>query len=234
MVSESTGRPPKALLHFMYILRVAHSSFLPEVQVFEPLLKWIDPSCEKPSGPGRQKISGFTLLEVILALVLAAVLTAIAGMGMVMGTRGYIFARENTGLGQKAELALARMGLEIMAMTGLVAASVGSGVEDPFLVYDNPRGRFAIAKIDDQILIYDLPATATGLTGTGDVLIDSVKDAAGAFTITLLQRGGGGWVLGTDAFADLDRVEIDLTLVRSSIGVDEVTLPTRTIYLRNR
>jgi len=182
----------------------------------------------------RQKISGFTLLEMVLALVLAAFLTAIAGMGMVMGTQGYVFARENTGMGQKADLALSRMGLEFMAMTDVVAETVSAGGQDPYLIYDNPNGRFAIAKVDGEILLYTLSAAATSLSGTGDVLIDGVKDAAGAFSVGLLKQGGAAWSLGSDPIGDLDHATIDLTLLRGSIGADEVVLPTRTVYLRNR
>jgi prepilin-type N-terminal cleavage/methylation domain-containing protein len=54
-----------------------------------------------PNGtrtPGRK---GFTLVEVIAALALLGVLTAVFGMGIVAAARSFTFSRENVLVAQK-------------------------------------------------------------------------------------------------------------------------------------
>lgn len=59
------------------------------------------------------KEAGFTLIEVVVTLIIAGILASIAGMGIVQGAKGYVFASENAAMTQKAELAMARMSLEL-------------------------------------------------------------------------------------------------------------------------
>ena len=55
-----------------------------------------------------RKDAGFTLIEVVLSLIIVGMMAAIAGMGIVTGTKGYVMARENAHIAQKAQLAMAR------------------------------------------------------------------------------------------------------------------------------
>jgi prepilin-type N-terminal cleavage/methylation domain-containing protein len=59
----------------------------------------------------------FTLIEVIVSLVLIGILSAIAGLGLVQITQGYIFAKQNAETVQKAQIAMTRIVKELGAAT---------------------------------------------------------------------------------------------------------------------
>ena len=52
---------------------------------------------------------GFTLIELVTVIIIAAILSAIAGMGLVQIANGYVFARKNAAVSQQAQIALARL-----------------------------------------------------------------------------------------------------------------------------
>ena len=70
----------------------------------------------------RYKEAGFTLIEVIVTMLIAGILATIAGMGIVQGVKGYVFASENAAMTQKAELALARISLELRDASEVVGS----------------------------------------------------------------------------------------------------------------
>jgi len=137
--------------------------------------------------------SGFTLIEITVSLVLVGMMAAIAGMGIVTGTKGYMLAKENSHMAQKAQLAMARIQRELMELTGIAATQ-----NDPeFIVYDNTSGRHAIARdnTDNTIKMFDLVSTATTLPSMdqGDILVDNVHN----FTLNY-HRGLIDWNFGSD------------------------------------
>ncbi len=66
---------------------------------------------------------GFTLIEVVTVIIIAAILSAIAGMGLVQIANGYVFARENAAAAQKAQVALARMVKEFSEIRSVPSAT---------------------------------------------------------------------------------------------------------------
>ncbi len=73
-------------------------------------------------GSGESKMSnekGFTVVEAIISLILVGILIAVAGMALVRGMQGYVFARENTVISQKARLVMARMSRELMELSAI-------------------------------------------------------------------------------------------------------------------
>jgi prepilin-type N-terminal cleavage/methylation domain-containing protein len=60
----------------------------------------------------RQK--GFTLIEMICALVIVGILSAIAGLGIVAGVRGYLFSKDNAAISAKAQVAISRISRELL------------------------------------------------------------------------------------------------------------------------
>ncbi|MEW6428612.1 MAG: type II secretion system protein [Thermodesulfobacteriota bacterium] len=70
----------------------------------------------------RRRTGGFTLLEIVLTLAILGVLGAMAGLGVVQITKGFVFSRDNTETAGKAQLAMLRIIKEFT-----VVRSVGSG-----------------------------------------------------------------------------------------------------------
>ena len=67
--------------------------------------------------------AGFTLIEIMVSLVLVGLIASIAGTSVVMGTRGYLFARENDAITQKAQLALGRLNREFIELSDVKAVN---------------------------------------------------------------------------------------------------------------
>jgi prepilin-type N-terminal cleavage/methylation domain-containing protein len=74
--------------------------------------------------PFNQK--GFTLLEIILAIVAMSIIAVVAGVGLVEMTKGYIFSKKNAFIAQQGQLAVARVKKElgnIKSVTGMPTAT---------------------------------------------------------------------------------------------------------------
>jgi prepilin-type N-terminal cleavage/methylation domain-containing protein len=72
----------------------------------------------------------FTLIEVIVSLVLAGIMAAIIGLGLVKITQGYVFAKQNSETVQKAQIALTRIVKELGAaepQSGTATAITAAG-----------------------------------------------------------------------------------------------------------
>jgi prepilin-type N-terminal cleavage/methylation domain-containing protein len=166
--------------------------------------------------------SGFTLIEIVVSLVLVGMMAAIAGMGIVTGTRGYLFAKQNSHMAQKAQIAMARIQRELMELTAIAARQV-----DPaFIIYDNTTGRHAIARDGNYVKMYDLnPGAMTIPVDQGDILIDNVND----FTLDYFQ-GANAWG-GTDIQL-LSAIQANLVMDRTDDSGDTVTFTT-TVNPRN-
>lgn len=121
----------------------------------------------------RQK--GFTLIEMIVSLVLVGILSAFAGMGIVAGVQGYLFAKESAAVNEKAQLALMRINRELLECYDCDGTATTSLVNQPF---ENNLGTTRYIRQDDKnnIVIADTSI------GAGDILLDNV--AAGSFTMT--------------------------------------------------
>jgi prepilin-type N-terminal cleavage/methylation domain-containing protein len=168
--------------------------------------------------------TGFTLVEVIASLLIVGILGSIAGMGIVTGLRGYMQAKENGHLAQKAQIALTRINRELMELTDVIARDDGA---DPWIVFDNRLfGRQAIAKVGAELQLFSLPAGATNLSGaTGDTLIDQVD----SFSIRYFNGLNPDWVIGEDIDL-LSTVEVNFVLRRKEGREGEAgTVPFSTI-----
>ena len=72
----------------------------------------------------------FTLIEVIVSLVLAGILAAVVGLGLVRITQGYVFAKQNSETLQKAQIAMTRIVKELGAaepQSGTATAITAAG-----------------------------------------------------------------------------------------------------------
>jgi len=167
--------------------------------------------------------SGFTLIEIVVSIVLVGMMAAIAGMGIVTGTKGYLLAKENSHMAQKAQLAMARIQRELMELTDIAVRQA-----DPaFIIYDNTTGRHAIARDDTTIKMFDLALTATVLPSMdqGDILVDNVNN----FALDYFQ---GANIWGGVNIQLLSAIQADLSLDRSDGAGNTVTFTT-TVNPRN-
>ncbi len=168
--------------------------------------------------------SGFTLIEIIVSLVLVGMMAAIAGMGIVTGTKGYLLAKENSHMAQKAQLAMARIQRELMEFTDIAATHSNPD----YIIYDNTSGRHAIAMDNTTIKMYNLTAGATSLpSDEGDILVDNVNN----FTLSYHQDATHTWNFGNDINL-LSAIKADLALDRSD-GVGNAVTFTTTVNPRN-
>ena len=141
---------------------------------------------------------GFTLIEIIVTLILVGLLSALAGTSLVQGVEGYLLARANAHLAQKAQVAGLRLARELMELSD-VSSAAGTSIQ-----YTNPTGQHGIALVDSTLKMNDgaLPGVSTG-----HILIENVS----AFTLTYF-KGGSAWQAGTDDIRDLTSIQISLSV----------------------
>jgi len=70
--------------------------------------------------------SGFTLIELITAIVIVAILSVIAGMGLVQIANGFVFAKKNAIASQQGQIALTRLAKEFSAIQSISSATATS------------------------------------------------------------------------------------------------------------
>jgi prepilin-type N-terminal cleavage/methylation domain-containing protein len=149
--------------------------------------------------------AGFTLVEIIAVLLIVAVVATVSGMAIVTGIKGYLFARDNASIGQKAQVTLSRLNREMKELHDVSVA------EPSRITYKRLDGGTVISQTlyldpsDDTIKI------APGITPEdGDTLVDTVSN----FTLTYFKKTGV-WEAGIDNIRDLYTIGIDLYLART-------------------
>jgi prepilin-type N-terminal cleavage/methylation domain-containing protein len=83
---------------------------------------------------------GFTLIEMVAILMIVGVIASISGMAIVTGMRGYLFAKENMSIGQKAQMATIRLTREMMELMNVTTA------EQWRITYDRMDGTRSITQ----------------------------------------------------------------------------------------
>lgn len=154
--------------------------------------------------------AGFTLIEIMVSLVLVGLIASIAGTSVITATRSYLFARENSAITQKAQLALNRLNREIIELSDVRAASATC------VVYESPYGRRAVALVDGTVRLFADYASATCPTTGGDVLVDGVQ----TFSILYNPNPNGTaslWSIGQDV-KNLFAVNVQFVLSRPDSG----------------
>jgi prepilin-type N-terminal cleavage/methylation domain-containing protein len=129
--------------------------------------------------------AGFTLIEITVSLVLVGLIASIAGTSVIMGMQGYLFARENDVITQKAQLALSRLNREFIELSDVKDAS------STCIVYQSPYGTRAIARVSNTIQFFSSANSCSNLSG-GDILVDRVQD------FTIKYNGAATWATAQD------------------------------------
>ncbi len=145
---------------------------------------------------------GFTLLEIIVVMVLVAILSAVAGLGIVNSVQGYLFAKENAPTTQKANLAMVRMSRELMELAAITNTVASPNTSVTFKApYDGPNPASTLAFSGGQITIGD--------TNIGyDTLADNVQ----SLTLTYIDTSGTASLTWSGSMNTLAVIQIDLVL----------------------
>ena len=139
---------------------------------------------------------GFTLIEAIVSIALIGIIAAIAGMGFINITEGYFFARDNSDIVQKAQVAMTRTVKELGA-----AAIINSFTTSPLSInYLRPAltNDPAAGTVTNTIAF-----SGNTVRVNGTILADNIT----AFTLTCYNAAGAQ----TETAADIHRVDISLT-----------------------
>jgi prepilin-type N-terminal cleavage/methylation domain-containing protein len=115
--------------------------------------------------------SGFTLIELISVIMIVAILSVIAGMGLVQISNGYVFAKKNAVASQQAQVAMTRL---IKELSSIQAISAATATSITYTREDTPH----------TFTSHTLSWTAANqpVTLDGDALMDKVQ----SFSLTYL------------------------------------------------
>ena len=73
-----------------------------------------------------QNRRGFTVIEVIMAIVIVAIISVLAGMGLVQITNAYVFAKKNAVAAEQAQIVLMRLTKEFSQIQSISSATAAS------------------------------------------------------------------------------------------------------------
>jgi prepilin-type N-terminal cleavage/methylation domain-containing protein len=154
--------------------------------------------CKMNSRISNEK--AFTLIEVIVSLVLIGILSAIAGIGLIQITEGYVFSKKNVETAQKAQIAMTRIVKELGYATTITVAGTNS------ITFTRP-----VSATTSTTNIIDLSGTAVRIkigAETATTLIDNVT----AFTLDYPDYTGALLSKPVAATANIRQVDITLTV----------------------
>lgn len=153
--------------------------------------------------------TGFTLIEVIVTLILVGILASMAGMGIVSGVQGYLFAKDNAAISQKAQAAMARLNRTFTEVLDITTANP-TRVTYKRLIND--------AKVEETLFLDDKDQTLRiadgGTMAGGDILVDNVASLKLSF-----KQGNDDWKT-SDPFNLLSSITVELTQKRPDGGSD--------------
>jgi prepilin-type N-terminal cleavage/methylation domain-containing protein len=157
----------------------------------------------------------FTLIEVIVSLVLAGIMAAVVGLGLVKITQGYVFAKQNSETVQKAQIAMTRIVKELGAIepqSGTATAITTAGTTSISYTRREPIGSSTF--ISNTISISGGYAYLNlNQTGNG-TLINNVVTGSSSFAY--FDAAGNTLSAPVTMPAKIRRIEINLSVTGAS------------------
>jgi len=134
----------------------------------------------------RKRQAGFTLIEIILALVLIGILSVFAGLFMTSFVSSYSLVRSNSDTAMKTQMAMDRISMELRDVSAVTALTV-----DSLITYTNPQGAGRTIKRIGSNLYLSTP--------TDNILLDGVQ----AFQLSATYRNVYNIAANDMAFIDI-------------------------------
>ncbi len=146
---------------------------------------------------------GFTLIEIIVSLILVGIITAVAGMGIVLVTQKFYFAKDNAETAQKGQVALTRLMKELAVISAVNSGSATSINFDSYKAGVLGTRQISWAGSSADPIVFD-DDTTDGVAG--DTLTDNVSSFALAYYDTYSSTSDASWSSSTKV------IEVTLTL----------------------
>lgn len=147
----------------------------------KPLPSYLPAIRLSPKTSGDQ--DGFTLVEVILAMVILGVLAALMSTGIANIIQGYIFTRDNADTALKGQVALTRITKELRSLD-----TVTAGTQTSITYSYKLRG----TQISGRTLSWNGTAGSSLLLG-GNVLVDGVENFILSYHLWFNDPGATSW-----------------------------------------
>lgn len=156
------------------------------------------------------KKAGFTLIEIVVTMLIVGILASMAGIGILSGVRGYVFAKNNTSISEKAQLAMSRISRTFIEVLDITTV----GTSPTRVTYNRLSGG---ANTQETLYLDTSTNSLRVAAGSNAVGGDALIDNVGSLTLTF-RKGAVNWVSGADAFSLLSTVEVNLAVNRPEGG----------------
>ncbi|NNF98031.1 MAG: prepilin-type N-terminal cleavage/methylation domain-containing protein [Desulfobacteraceae bacterium] len=172
-------------------------------------------------------VSGFTLIELIVSLVLLGIVVSIAGMGIVSGLNVFQASRENIHISQTASLALSRIHRELQEMVDVIGFESD---DSSYIIFDTSSGkRQAIGNHDASIfLITQLGSTVETLVESDYRNARKIIGGVGRFRLEFNSGYTDGaaveWDPNVHALEQLSTVKTEIGIKRSLTGLSDLSI----------
>jgi prepilin-type N-terminal cleavage/methylation domain-containing protein len=123
----------------------------------------------------KKREAGFTLIEIIVALVMVGIMSVFAGLFMTTFLDGYFMAKDNADTALKAQMALDRISMELKDISPVsedIPKPVSALTANSLITYTNSSGVNKTIKYEGSTIYLSTPAPEP----VNNILIDHVQD----------------------------------------------------------
>jgi prepilin-type N-terminal cleavage/methylation domain-containing protein len=163
----------------------------------------------------ENKESGFSLVELIASLTIAGILAVALMTIVVTAMNGFSLSREAAGITQKANLALARLRIELLNAEDISTA------EDNRLVYIANNGTYEILRSGTTITLEKTDAP----TIAAKTLVDNIAADYGTDKFLTFEKQDTSVWLTSDDFSELHAIKVKLKFSDYHADLDTLINP---------
>ncbi len=159
-----------------------------------------------------KKEAGYTLIELIAAMVLVGIISSMASLFLIAGLNGYLFATKSVGNAIKAQTAMARIGLELRGVSNITAPFI----TDTLITYTHdelPGARKIVFDSGSEKLYIEKDSTRY-------LLLDNVS----GFTLSAINKD-----LDNDGGNEIAYIEIGFTITGITDSFSQAFSPRKLI-----